>query len=68
MENQVRTGKVKFFDKKNNFGFIIDDETNKEYYVHRKATNFDISDNDNVQFELTPGKRGDECINVKKIK
>jgi cold shock CspA family protein len=32
----MRTGKVKWFNYKNKFGFIVDDETNKEYYVSAK--------------------------------
>ncbi len=63
----MRTGKVKFFNKKSKFGFIIDDETKKEYYVHAKSVEGEIQDGDIVHFELKAAKRGDECMLVRKI-
>ena len=63
----MQKGIVKFFNQKNKFGFIIDEETKKEYYVHGKNVEGSIEQNDLVTFELKPAKRGDECINVKKI-
>ncbi len=63
----MHTGTVKFFNYKNKFGFIIDDETKKEYYVHAKALTEEIKEGDRVQYELVPAKRGDECAQVKKI-
>jgi CspA family cold shock protein len=63
----MRTGTVKFFNHKNKFGFIIDDETKKEHYVHAKDLIEEIKEGDRVAFELKPAKRGDECTKVKKI-
>ncbi len=63
----MHTGKVKWFNHKNKFGFIIDDETKKEYYAHAKYVEGTIEAGDSVQFELKAAKRGDECTNVKKI-
>jgi CspA family cold shock protein len=62
----MRTGIVKFFNNKTKFGFIIDNETKKEYYVHIKNVEGSIQADDKVSFELASAKRGDECINVKK--
>jgi CspA family cold shock protein len=63
----MRTGTVKFFNIKNKFGFIIDDETKKEHYVHAKDLTEEIKEGDRVEYELRPAKRGDECAKVKKI-
>jgi CspA family cold shock protein len=63
----MRTGKVKWFNHKSKFGFIIDDETKEEYYVPAKAVEGKINTDDIVQFELKEAKRGKECINVKAI-
>lgn len=34
MDSIVRVGKVKFFNEKSGYGFIIDDETKNEYFFH----------------------------------
>jgi len=61
------TGIVKFFNQKTKFGFIIDDTTKKEYYVHSKNIEGTVEANDKVSFELKPAARGEECVHVKKI-
>ena len=61
------TGIVKFFNQKTKFGFIIDDETKKEYYAHAKNIEGSVEANDKVNFELKPAARGEECANVKKV-
>jgi len=60
-------GTVKFFNQKNKFGFIRDDESGKEYYVHVKDIEGTIAENDKVSFELQEAKRGPQAIKVKKI-
>ena len=35
----MKTGKVKFYNAEKGFGFIIDNETNKDVFVHRSWTN-----------------------------
>ena len=61
------TGTVKFFNHKNKFGFVIDDETKKEYYVHIKDVTGEIDENDRVSFELQDAPKGPQCAQVKKI-
>ncbi|MEO8762235.1 MAG: cold shock domain-containing protein [Bacteroidia bacterium] len=61
------TGTVKFFNQKTKFGFIIDDETKKEYYAHAKSIEGEVTANDRVTYELKAATRGEECVNVKKI-
>ena len=59
-------GVVKFFNDTKGFGFIKDSESNEEYFVH--ASNIlvgTIYENDEVNFELTEGKRGLMATNVK---
>lgn len=64
----MHTGIVKFFNHKNKFGFIIDDETKKEYYVHVKdVVGEAINEKDRVSFELQDAPRGPQCAQVKKI-
>lgn len=61
----MKTGRVKFFNQSKGFGFIIDDETGKDYFVHATGTDETIKDDDFVEFEIGQGKKGDMCINVK---
>lgn len=61
------TGIVKFFNQKTKFGFIIDDETKKEYYAHSKNIEDEVIANDRVTYELKAAARGEECVNVKKL-
>jgi len=63
----MRTGIVKFFNHRNKFGFVIDDETKKEYYVHIKDVIGEIDQNDHVSFELQDAPKGPQCAQVKKI-
>lgn len=60
-------GKVKFFDEKKGFGFILEHETGKEYFVHATGVVDKIKQNDVVSFELTQGKKGLNAIDVKLI-
>ncbi|MDH4461847.1 MAG: cold-shock protein [Spirosomataceae bacterium] len=64
----MQTGKVKFFNESKGFGFIVDDESNEEIFVHVTGLiSSVIRENDNVSFEVTEGKRGLNAVNVRKI-
>jgi CspA family cold shock protein len=63
----MHTGTVKFFNQKNKFGFVIDDETRKEFYVHIKDVRGEIKEGDRVSFELKEASKGPQCVDVKKI-
>ncbi|MEY3198883.1 MAG: hypothetical protein RJA13_841 [Bacteroidota bacterium] len=58
-------GVVKFFNETKGFGFIIDSESNKEYFVHVSGLVDKIKENDEVEFELEEGKKGLNAMNVK---
>jgi cold shock protein len=57
-------GTVKFFNETKGFGFISEDESNKEYFVHVSGLVDEIREGDNVEFELTEGKKGLNASNV----
>jgi len=59
-------GVVKFFNDTKGFGFIKDDETQKEYFVHASGLIDKIKENDLVTFELEEGKKGLNAVKVKK--
>ncbi len=61
----MKTGKVKFFNKAKGFGFIIDDETGKDFFVHVSGLIDEIRDEDDVTFNLQEGKKGLNAVDVK---
>ena len=63
----MKKGTVKFFNESKGFGFIIEDNTKSEYFVHASGLIDEIRENDAVEFELTEGKKGLNAINVKVI-
>ena len=61
----MSTGKVKFFNQQKGFGFIVDDETQKEVFVHVTGLIDKIKDDDLVNFEVVEDRRGPKAIKVK---
>ena len=62
----MKTGTVKFFNESKGFGFIKDDETQEEIFVHVSGLTDNIRENDKVSFDLVDGKKGKNAVNVKK--
>ena len=60
-------GTVKFFNETKGYGFIKDDENDKEYFVHITGIIDKIKENDTVEFELQEGKKGLNAVNVKVV-
>lgn len=61
----METGIVKFFNEKKGFGFIVDNKTKKDIFVHHSGLLEPIKDNDKVIFELSEDERGKKAVNVK---
>ena len=61
----MNTGKVKFFNNSKGFGFIKDDASDKEYFVHVSGLKDQVKENDKVTFDLQEGKKGLNAVNVK---
>jgi CspA family cold shock protein len=60
-------GTVKFFNDTKGFGFITEEGSEKEHFVHISGLIDEIREGDEVEFELTEGKKGLNAINVKVI-
>ena len=63
----MKKGTVKFFNESKGFGFIIDEDSKKEYFVHVSGLIDEIKEGDEVEFELKEGKKGLNAVNVKVI-
>ncbi len=61
----MKNGTVKFFNDAKGFGFIVDEETKNEYFVHVSGLIDEIKEGDAVEFELKEGKKGLNAVNVK---
>lgn len=58
-------GTVKFFNESKGFGFIKEENSPKEYFVHSSGLKDNIKEDDEVIFDLEQGKKGLNAVNVK---
>lgn len=63
----MNTGKVKFFNESKGFGFIKEDGTGKDIFVHVSGLIDEIREDDSVEFELKEGKKGMNAVNVRVV-
>ena len=63
----MNKGTVKFFNESKGFGFIVDDESKTEYFVHVTGLIDEVNEGDEVEFELQEGRKGLNAVNVKAI-
>ncbi|MDA0882472.1 MAG: cold shock domain-containing protein [Flavobacteriales bacterium] len=63
----MKKGTVKFFNESKGFGFIIDDESKTEYFVHVSGLIDEVQEGDNVEYDLKEGRKGLNANNVKVI-
>lgn len=61
----MKNGTVKFFNQSKGFGFISEEESNNEYFVHVSGLVDEVRDGDTVVFEVREGKKGLNAVNVK---
>jgi CspA family cold shock protein len=64
----VSSGKVKWFNEKKGFGFIIPDDGSEDVFVHHSkiATKGfrTLKEGQTVEYDLAQGKKGPEATNV----
>ncbi len=66
--DNVRQGKVAFFNSDKGYGFIREDSTGEKYFVHVSQLAESVEESNSVTFELERGPKGLNAINVKKVK
>lgn len=64
----MQTGKVKFFNESKGYGFLVDDASGQEIFVHVTALKGEVlRENDRVSFEIVDGKKGLNAGSVTKL-
>jgi cold shock protein len=63
----MNKGTVKFFNDSKGFGFITEEGSNQEHFVHVSGLIDEIREGDAVEFELKEGKKGMNAVNVKVV-
>lgn len=61
----MSNGTVKFFNTAKGFGFITPEDGGKDVFVHANNLTVDITEGDNVTFEVEESPKGLNAINVK---
>jgi cold shock protein len=61
----MNTGTVKFFNESKGFGFIVDNNTGEEIFVHVTGLYDNIREGDVVNYNTERGKKGMNAIDVK---
>ena len=65
------SGKVKWFNAKKGYGFITDDETQKDVFLHVSALEESklrvLKENQKLSFDIKEEKDKPQAINLKKV-
>ena len=60
----MSTGLVKFFNETKGYGFIKEDDSDTEHFVHVSGLIDRITEGDKVEFELIRGEKGMNAVKI----
>ena len=63
----MHTGTVKFFNESKGYGFITEDGSQKDHFVHVTGLVDEIREGDVVEFDLQQGKKGLNAVDVRVV-
>ncbi|WP_159950100.1 cold-shock protein [Polaribacter septentrionalilitoris] len=63
----MKNGTVKFFNESKGFGFIVEDDSKTEHFVHVSGLVDEIREGDAVEFDLKEGRKGLNAVDVRVI-
>lgn len=65
----MKTGVIKFFNRKKGFGFIIVDDTEEQIYFHATGVGRDkriLKQGDKVTFEMSETEKGPSAVEIQR--
>jgi cold shock protein len=62
----MERGTLKFFNDKKGYGFIVDETTGNDVFVHHSGLVDKPQNDDKVIFEIAEDHKGKKAVNVKK--
>jgi cold shock protein len=65
INSKMKTGTVKFFNVTKGFGFIVENGSNQEVFVHSTGLVDQIKEGDTVSYDVAEGKKGLNAVQVK---
>ncbi|MBK7938018.1 MAG: cold shock domain-containing protein [Lewinellaceae bacterium] len=60
------SGTVKFFNESKGFGFVVDNSSKEEIFVHVSGLIDNIREGDQVTYNTERGKKGMNAVDVKR--
>ena len=67
----INKGTVKWFNNQKGYGFITDEQSGKDVFVHFSGLNMEgfktVEENAAVEFEIIDGDKGPQAVNVTKL-
>ena len=64
----MKTGIIKFFNEAKGYGFVTDDQTKEDFFVHVTGLNgTQVQQNDRVEYETQEGRKGINAVNIRKM-
>jgi cold shock protein len=63
----MKTGTIKFFNEQKGYGFLVDESTNKEVFLHVTGLLDEIKQGDSVTFSLKEGKKGVNAVDIRRV-
>ena len=63
----MKKGTVKFFNESKGFGFVTEEGSGTDYFIHISGLIDDVREGDVVEIELKEGKKGMNAVDVKVI-
>ncbi|MEM9650422.1 MAG: cold shock domain-containing protein [Bacteroidota bacterium] len=61
------TGTIKFFNESKGYGFIKDNDTQQDIFVHVSGLNHEVREGDEVSYDTKEGKKGLNAVNVQAL-